>query len=78
MEVLKLAAAIVFFLAGIAGWLIILIDAFQDEIWKGILGLFCGLYLLYYGVAEFEHEHKWLIVLLFIGGSGIASGIMNL
>lgn len=78
MEVLKLILAIVFFLAGIAGWIIILIDAFQDEIWKGILSLFCGLYLLYYSIFEFEHDNKWLIVLLAIGGSAIASGILNL
>lgn len=78
MEALKLIAAIVFALGGIAGWLILLIDAFQDEIWKGILGLFCGLYLLYYGIFEFEHDNKWLIVLLYLGGTAIASGIMNL
>lgn len=49
--------------------ILILIDAFQDELWKGLVALLCGVYMLYYAFAEFEHEHKWLIVLGWIGGS---------
>lgn len=42
--------------------LIIVIAAFQDEAWKGILCfLSCGLYWLYYGVLEFQHQKKGLI-----------------
>jgi hypothetical protein len=58
--------------------ILILIDMFQDEIWKGIVGILCGLYLLYYGIFEFDHENKWLIVLVSFGGGAIASGILSL
>lgn len=49
-------------IAGLIFWLIILIDAFKNEVWKGIVGFICGLYLLYYAIVEFQHEKKWLIV----------------
>jgi hypothetical protein len=55
-------------------WLIILLDAFKKEVWKGIVGLLCGLYLLYYAIAEFEHEKKWLIVLLWLLGLFFGTG----
>ncbi|MCS5643071.1 MAG: hypothetical protein NZ807_07380 [Dehalococcoidia bacterium] len=43
--------------------IIILISAFQDEVWKGLLCIFsCGLYWLYYALLEFQHEKKGLIL----------------
>lgn len=54
--------ALIFAILGFACFVIILIDAFNDEIWKGLVGLFCGLYLLYYALFEFDHEKKWPIV----------------
>ena len=71
-------AAFAFGIAGLVCWIIILVEAFKDEIWKGIVGLLCGLYLLFYALFEFEHENKWLIVLVAFGGSAIATGIMRL
>lgn len=76
MEIIKIAFAVIFALAGLAGSILILVEAFKDEIWKGVLCLFCGLYMLYYMLFDFEHEHKWPIVLLALFGSGIAAGIM--
>jgi hypothetical protein len=76
MEIIKLLIAIVFALAGIVGSIIILIEAFKDEIWKGVLCLLCGLYFLYYALFDFEHDNKWPIVLLALLGNGIAAGIM--
>lgn len=76
MEIIKLSVAIVFALAGIVGSIIILIEAFKDEIWKGVLCLLCGLYFLYYALFDFEHDKKWPIVLLALLGNGIAAGIM--
>ncbi|MEO7453263.1 MAG: hypothetical protein ABIV13_00690 [Fimbriimonadales bacterium] len=70
MLILGVIGAIV----GLVCWLIILVDAFQDEIWKGLLGLICGLYLLYYAIVEFEHANKWPIVLGYLLGSAL-SGI---
>lgn len=44
-------------------WIVVLIDAFKKSVLKGLIALFCWLYLIYYAVAEFEHENKWLIVI---------------
>jgi len=65
-------------IAALVCWIIILIDAFQDELWKGLLGLFCSLYLLYYAIFDFDHDNKLLILLMAFGGSAIATGILNL
>jgi RsiW-degrading membrane proteinase PrsW (M82 family) len=68
------AAAIV----AVVCWFIILIDAFQDEVWKGIVCLFCGLYMLYYGVIEYESDNKWLVVIMAFGGGSIAAGLARM
>ena len=52
--------------------IIILIHAFKNEIWKGIVGLLCGLYLLYYGFVEFQHEKKGLILGVWLGSIVLA------
>ena len=76
--------AIFSLVAGLVGvlslicWVLILIEAFQDEIWKGVVGLLCGLYLLYYAIFEFEHDNKWAIVIGAFGGGAIAAGIRGL
>ncbi|MCW5936279.1 MAG: hypothetical protein KIT11_03105 [Fimbriimonadaceae bacterium] len=59
--------------------IIILIDAFKSAIWKGIVGILCGLYLLYYGIVEFKHPNKtvilavWLISAILGGGLSVMS-----
>ena len=55
-------------IASLVAWVVILIDAFQNEIWKGVVFLICGLYSLYYTFAEFDHEYKWPIVLTYFFG----------
>ena len=65
-----LAAA--FGIASLVGWVILLIDAFQDAIWKGIASLLCGFYMLYYALFEYESDNKILILLLTFGGGAIA------
>lgn len=70
-----IALALLVSLASLVCWIIILIDAFQDEIWKGIVGLLCGLYLIYYGLVEFDHPKKWPIVIFAFLGSTL-SGIL--
>ena len=67
-----------FIIAGAICSLIILIAAFQDEIWKGLVGLLCGLYLLYYALVEFDHEKKWLIVAGSLLGGGIGGALVGL
>lgn len=78
MDVIKLIFAALFGIAGFIGSIIILIEAFKDEIWKGFVCLLCGFYMLYFALFDFEHENKWLIVILALGGGSIAAGILAL
>lgn len=66
MQVIGLLLSIL----GLVCAIIILIDAFKDAIWKGLVGLLCGLYLIYYAFVEFDHEKKWLIILGWLVGIG--------
>ena len=50
---------------------------FKDAIWKGIVGLLCGLYFLYYALFEFDHEWKWPIALTAILGGGMGFGLLR-
>ena len=72
MELIKTLAAIAFGIGSLVCTIIILIDMFRDAIWKGIVGLLCGLYFLYYALFEFDHENKWLIVLIALFGGGLS------
>lgn len=61
-------------LVGFGCWLFVVIEAFRDEVWKGLLCIFlCGFYFIYYSFVDFDHEYKWWI-LLGCYGSGILSG----
>ena len=51
-------------------FILIVIDAYRDEAWKGILGFFCLFYTVYYAVTEYDNDYKWLIIL------GMLSGIL--
>jgi hypothetical protein len=53
-------------------WIILLIAAFKDDVWKGLVGLFCFIYLVYYGLVEFEHPRRVLITLGFLVTSILA------
>jgi hypothetical protein len=50
-------------IGGLICWIIILVDAFKDALWKGFLSFCCYFYFLYYAFIEFDHEKKWPIVL---------------
>ena len=67
-----------FALGGAVCSIIILIAAFQDAIWKGIVGLLCGLYLLYFGIVEFQSPNKWLIVAGAFFGGAIGGALISL
>jgi uncharacterized membrane protein len=42
--------------------IIIAINAFQSGVAKGLLCLFCGIYTIIYGITEFDHEKKNIIL----------------
>lgn len=70
----------IFSLVSLVCGIIILIHAFQNAIWKGIVSIItCPLYLIYYAFAEFENPNKWLIVAgwLLFGGLGTALQVMG-
>lgn len=48
--------------------IIILIDAFKNAVWKGLVGLICGFYLLYYAFTEFQNDKKMTIIGGWLGG----------
>jgi uncharacterized membrane protein YjjB (DUF3815 family) len=64
--------AVICSLGGLVCGIIILIDAFKNAVWKGLVSILCGLYFLYYAIAEFQHEKKWTIV-----GGALAGGILS-
>ncbi|MBI3921067.1 MAG: hypothetical protein HY318_06585 [Armatimonadetes bacterium] len=63
-------------IAAVVALVFFLIDAFQDEWWKGLLCFFCLPYLIYYMFVEFEHEYKWQIILTYWIG-GVLSGSLG-
>jgi len=66
-----------FILAGFVCQIIILIDAFKNEVWKGIVGFICGFYLLYYAIVEYKAPNKALIVGIWIVCSLIGGGLVG-
>lgn len=73
MHVIFTLLALIFGIGSIVCWFIVLIDAFQDEVWKGLVCILCGFYWLYYAIIDFDHEKKWTIVLTAIFGGTLAS-----
>lgn len=64
------------YLVSLVCFIIILIDAFKNEVWKGIVSLVCGLYALYYAFAEFQHKNKGAIIAGWILGSLVGWGLI--
>ena len=77
MGMLVVALGGVIALAGLICTLIILIEAWQDEAWKAILGFLLPIYLLYYAFAEFEHDKKWPIIAGSLFGTGLGGVVMG-
>lgn len=67
------ALFVVFAIFHVICWILIIVDAFQNELWMGLLSLLCGFYAAYYAIFEFDHERKWLIV-----GGYLAPALVNL
>jgi hypothetical protein len=78
MAIMPQIPAVVFLLVGIGSTILILIEMFHDEIWKGFAGLLYGFYLLYYAFFDFEYENKWLIIACSTGGSATFHGLLLL
>ncbi|MEQ1823084.1 MAG: hypothetical protein ABL949_11280 [Fimbriimonadaceae bacterium] len=78
MNIFLVILAVLFALGGLGAFIFVLVEMFQDEVWKGVLGLLCGFYWLYYAIVEFDHDWKWVIILVGLGGNGIAAGLLRM
>jgi hypothetical protein len=70
-----------FALAGLACYIVVMVYAFQDAIWKGLIMFVpCigGLCWLYYALMEYESDYKAGIVGLAIFGSAIGGAFLRL
>jgi len=63
-------------LAGFVCSIIVIVNAFQNEIWKGFLAIFIPFYILYYTFTDFDHEHRDLIQFGVV--IGFVSGIVRI
>ena len=54
------------YLVAALAYLFVTWEAFQDETWKGVACLFCGIYALYYAAREWDHEYQWPVLLAMI------------
>ncbi|MBN80679.1 MAG: hypothetical protein CMJ70_11120 [Planctomycetaceae bacterium] len=69
MAIIFLLLAMVLGLASFVCGIIILINAFQQDVTKGFLCLCIPFYVLYFAFALFDHEKKGLVLGLWLGGS---------
>ena len=76
MSAILLLLAVVLGIVSLICYIIILIDAFQQEVMQGFLCLCCSPYMLYYAFARFDHEKKGLILIVWLV-SGALSGILQ-
>lgn len=53
-------------LAGLVVSFIVIIEAFKDEWWKGLLALFVPIYWIIYAVNDFEHDYKWWFITIWV------------
>ena len=67
MYVVLMSIAGIFSIASFVGAILIIIEAFKDEIWKGAVSILCGLYLIYYALFEYDPDNKWVGLGLFFG-----------
>lgn len=78
MATLYLILALLALLAGAICYIWIVVEAFRDEPWKGFLGFLCGFYLLYFALAEWDHDQKWPIIMGAFFGNIIAAGLLRM
>ena len=78
MEPISIFLGVIALLAGIGCSLFVIIEAFRDEVWKGFACFLCGLYWLYYALAEWEHDYKIPILIGAVGGNAIAAGLFRM
>ena len=72
MATALLVASFVAAIAGFVAWVMLLIAAFEDEFWKGLVGFFAWPYLLYWAIVEYYDEGKWARIGTWVSGHVLA------
>lgn len=55
-------APILAIIVSLACYVVILLAAFQSGLKQGFFCLFCSCYMIYFALAEYDHEWKWAII----------------
>lgn len=58
--------------------IVIIIDAFRNEVWKGLVAFFCSLYALYYAFAEYQGGNKVMVIVGWLVGAAAAGSLASL
>ena len=61
----------IFILGGFLCFVVLWIEMFRDELWKGFVGILCFFYTIYYAIAESELDSRWIL----LGGVILLPGI---
>ena len=79
MDVFLLILSGLFYIVSFGCAIVIIVNAFKDELWKGLLCIFgCGLYIIYYAFIDYDEQYKWPVVGGWIGGSLLGSLFVSL
>ena len=71
-----LIASFVCSIASLVTFVMLLIAACEDEVWKGVVGFFFWPYLAYWAIVEYYGEEKWPRVITWLGGSALSTILM--
>ena len=71
-----LVVSFILSIASLISFVMILIAAFEDEVWKGIVGFFFWPYLAYWAIVEYYDEGKWQRVITWLGGSVLSTVLL--
>jgi hypothetical protein len=77
VSAILVGVGIVFLVAGLACTFSIIADAFENELWMGLMCLVFWPYMLWYAVAEYDHEKKWVMVGLWLFGSSVGLALIS-
>jgi hypothetical protein len=77
MSFLLLLVAVVLGLVSFVCQVFIWIAAFKDEVWKGLVCVFCcQVYTIYYALFEFDHPNRTNIILGFLVPGVVSAALM--
>lgn len=76
MATFILVASFITSIASLIAFVQLVIAAFEDEVWKGLVSLVAWPYLLYWSIVEYYDEGKWARVLTWALGSVVSTVLL--